>query len=77
LGTTRRLIAALFRNPQGSPENAPVWASSLDSYRVVGACHRILTPRYRQLVADAAASKRVYHLRSRAAMRAFLQAVAE
>jgi adenylate kinase family enzyme len=75
-GTTRRLIAGLFRNPPGWPEKTPVWESSLDSYRVVGACHRTLTPRYRQYVAEAAASKRVHHLRSRAAVRAFLQAVA-
>ena len=76
-GTTRRLVAGLFRNPPGWPENTPVWESSLDSYRVVGACHRTLTPRYRRLVAEAAASKRVHHLTSRAAMRAFIEAVAD
>ena len=75
-GTTRRLMAGLFRNPKGWPENTPVWESSLDSYRVVGSCHRTLTPRYRRLVAQAESSKRVHHLRSRAAMQAFLQAVA-
>jgi adenylate kinase family enzyme len=74
-GTTRRLIGGLFGNPQGWPENTPVWESSLDSYRVVGLCHRNLTPRYRQYVAEAAASKRVHHLRSRAEMLAFLQTV--
>jgi adenylate kinase family enzyme len=73
-GITKRLVAGQFRNPEGWPENTPVWESSLDSYRVVWRCHRRLTPRYRQLVAEAASTKRVHHLRSRAEMRALLQA---
>jgi adenylate kinase family enzyme len=72
---TKRFAAGLFRNPRGWPENSPVWESTLDSYRVVWLCHRQLTPRYRQLIADVASSKRVYHLTSRAAMKAFLQTV--
>jgi adenylate kinase family enzyme len=72
-GITKRLIAGQFRDPKGWPENSPVWESTLDSYRVVWRCHRRLTPRYRQLVADAAASRRVHHLRSRAQMKAFLR----
>jgi adenylate kinase family enzyme len=75
-GVTRRLVAGMFGNPKGWPENSPVWESSLDSYRVVGLCHRHLTPKYREMVAEAATSKRVHHLASRAAIRAFLQAVA-
>jgi hypothetical protein len=46
------------------------------SYRVIGRCHRDLTPRYRALVAEAGAAKRVHALRSAAAMRDFLAAVA-
>jgi hypothetical protein len=42
---------------------------------VLPLCHRNLTPKYRQLVADAAASKRVHHLRSPAQIRSFLEAV--
>jgi hypothetical protein len=42
---------------------------------VVWLCHRRLTPRYRQLVADAAGSKRVHHVRSRAEIAALLDAV--
>ena len=72
---TKRLIKGLFRNPDGWPENSPVWSSSLDSYRVVGLCHRGLTPKYRQLVADASSSKRVHHLKSPAELKAFLEAV--
>jgi len=70
---TKRLIKGLFVNPAGWPENSPIWSSTLDSYRVVGLCNRHLTPRYRQLVADAASTKQVHHLRSPDEMRSFLQ----
>jgi hypothetical protein len=46
--------------------------STINSYRVLWLCHRRLTPRYRQLVADARHEKRVHHLRSAAEMTAFL-----
>ena len=72
---TKRLIKGLFASPKGWPENSPLWSSTLSSYGVIPKCHRQLTPRYRQLVADAAASKRVHHLRSRAQMRSFLEAL--
>jgi adenylate kinase family enzyme len=72
---TKRLAKALFVGPEGWPENSPMWSSTLNSYRVAWRCHRGLTPKYRQLVVDAAASKRVHHLKSPADMRAFLQAV--
>jgi adenylate kinase family enzyme len=73
---TKRLVKGLFAEPEGWPEGAPVWASSLQSYRVLWPCHRHLTPRYRALVAEMAATKRVHHLRSVAAMRRFLADVA-
>jgi adenylate kinase family enzyme len=72
---TKRLIKGLFVKPEGWPEKSPMWASTIDSLRVVGRCHRHLTPKYRQLVADAAASKRVHHLRSPAEIRSFLASV--
>ena len=72
---TSRFAKGLFRNPPGWPENSPVWASTLDSYRVVWRCHRLLTPRYRQLVADASSSKRVHHLKSAAEIEALVAAV--
>ena len=74
-GVTKRFTTGLFRNPKGWPENSPVWESSLDSYRVVWLCHRRLTPKYRQFVADKQSSKRVHHLRSRNEVNAFLQDV--
>jgi adenylate kinase family enzyme len=76
-GVTKRFATGLFRNPKGWPENSPVWESTLDGYQVVWRCHRHLTPRYRQFVADSASSKRVHHLTSRAAMKAFLRSVAD
>jgi adenylate kinase family enzyme len=72
---TKRLVKGLFVNPEGWPENSPIWSSTLDSYRVVGRHRRDLTPRYRQLVSDAASTKWAHHLRSPAEMSAFLRAV--
>jgi hypothetical protein len=62
-------------NPEGWPENSPMWSSTMSSYRVVWRCHRWLTPKYRQLVAAASSSKRVHHLKSPGEMKAFLLAV--
>jgi adenylate kinase family enzyme len=61
---TKRLLKGLFVAPEGWPENSPLWRSTLNAYRVVWLCHRRLTPRYRQLVADAAGSKRVHPVTS-------------
>jgi adenylate kinase family enzyme len=72
---TKRLIEGLFANPEGWPENSPIWSSTLSSYKVLWLCHRRLTPRYRQLVADAPASKRVYRVKSLTEMAAFLNAI--
>ena len=76
-GVTRRLLKGLFRNPLGWPANSPLWASTLAGYKVVWRCHRLLTPRYRQRMADEAASKQVHHLTSRAAIAAFLRVAAD
>ena len=72
---TKRLIKGLFATPEGWPENSPMWSSTIASYKVLWLCHRGLTPKYRQLVADAAALKRVHHVKSRAEMNALLNAV--
>jgi adenylate kinase family enzyme len=72
---TKRLIKGLFADPKGWPEGSPLWSSTLSSYRVIPLCHRNLTPKYRLLVAEAAASKRVHHLRSAAQIHSFLEAV--
>jgi adenylate kinase family enzyme len=75
LWVTKRLIKGLFADPPGWPENSPVLSSSIQSYRVLRLCHRHLTPKYQQLIAEAAASKRVYRLRSPGQIGAFLEAV--
>jgi adenylate kinase family enzyme len=72
---TKRLIKSLFVSPEGWPEGSPMWRSTMNCYRVIWLCHRRLTPKYRQLVAEAAASKRVHHLRSAAEITAFLNAI--
>jgi hypothetical protein len=72
---TKRLISGLFADPEGWPKNSPLWASTMSSYKVIPLCNRYMTPRYRQLITEMAASKRVAHLRSSREMRAFLQDV--
>lgn len=72
---TRRFVKGLVANPEGWPERSPLWASTLSGYRVVGSCHRTLTPRYRTLVAESAHAKRVHHLRSSGEIRSFLRTV--
>jgi adenylate kinase family enzyme len=72
---TKRLIRGLFVTPEGWPESSPMWRSTINSYWVLWSCHRHLTPRYRQLVANVAASKRVHHVKSPAEMTAFLDAI--
>jgi len=72
---TKRLLSGLFVAPKGWPRGSPLWRSSLASYRVLLPCHRQMTPRYRRLVAESAATKRVHRLRSRREIAAFLAAV--
>jgi adenylate kinase family enzyme len=72
---TKRLIEGLFVTPAGWPDNSPIWSSTVNSYKVLWLCHRRLTPRYRRLVEDMAASKRVHHLKSPSEMAAFLDAI--
>jgi len=72
---TKRLVQGAFVTPEGWPEDSPIWSSTMASYRVVWLCHRRLTPRYRQLVADAVSIKQVHHLKSPAEIRTFLAAI--
>jgi hypothetical protein len=69
---TKRLLEGLFADPEGWRKDSPLWSSTMASYKVILRCHRYLTPRYRQLVAEMAASKRVAHLRSSPEVAAFL-----
>src|SRR4029453_4817525 len=72
---TKRLIVGLFATPRGWPEGSPVWSSPLRSYGWVWGFHTRPTPKYRELIAESASSKRVHHLRSRAEIEAFIDPV--
>lgn len=72
LWVTKRFIKGLFATPEGWPQGSPLLKSTLTSYKVLWLCHSKLTPRYRQLVANQASEKRVFHLRSKKAIRTFL-----
>jgi hypothetical protein len=72
---TKRLIKGFFVTPKGWPDDSPLWSSTLFCYRTIPLCHRDLTPKYRELVAQAAASKRVHHLTSVAQIRTFVRIV--
>lgn len=73
---TKRLIKGVLADPEGWPKDSPLWSSTISSYQVLPRCHRYLTPKYRQLITEMAASKRVVHLTSRRKMTAFLNDVA-
>ena len=72
---TKRLFKGLFVTPEGWPKGSPMISSTINSYRVLWLCHRHLTPKYRELVAEARRHKRVHHLRSPAEIAAFLAAM--
>ena len=73
---TKRLVASVFSvNPEGWPEGSPVWSSTMSCYSKILLCDRHLTPKYRQLVAEAASTKEVHYLRSPGEMRTFLATV--
>jgi len=72
---TKRLLKGIFVEPEGWPEDSPIWRGSMNAYRVVRLCDRKLTPRYRELLAQQASRKRVHHLRSPREIKAFLHAV--
>jgi adenylate kinase family enzyme len=69
---TKRLFQGLYRDPEGWPEKSPIIRGTLNGYRVLWPCHRHLTPRYRQVVAESRGAKRVHHLKSVREMDAFL-----
>jgi adenylate kinase family enzyme len=72
---TKRLVNGMFKTPEGWPDGSPMIMSTISSYRALWLCHRHLTPKYRQLVAEAQEGKRVYHLRSASEIESFLSAV--
>ena len=72
---TKRFATGFFVPPDGWPDRTPIWKSSMTSYRTLWLCHKLLTPRYRDYVAEAREKKRVHHLRSARQIGEFFQAV--
>jgi len=61
---TKRFLQGAWLPPAGWPAQSPLLKGTLNSYATVRLCHAKLTPKYRDYVEQAKASKRVYHLRS-------------
>ncbi|KAI9134745.1 hypothetical protein [Acaryochloris sp. CCMEE 5410] len=61
---TKRFFEGAWVKPAGWPEQSPLLKGTLNSYAIVRLCHTKLTPRYRDYVDQAKATKQVYHLRS-------------
>jgi adenylate kinase family enzyme len=72
---TKRFLKGFFVNPEGWPEKSPILKGTLQSYRVLWLCHRKLTPKYRQLVANSTTSKQVFHLTSPRDIKTFITSV--
>ena len=73
---TKRFLQGAWVPPAGWPENSPLLRGTLNSYATVRLCHTKLTPRYRDYVETARATKRVFHLRSRQDIAQFYQTIA-
>jgi adenylate kinase family enzyme len=72
---SKRLMKGLFKNPEGWAENSPILKGSFNSYRVLTACHKFLTPKYREYVKSSSQTKEVYHLKSVNNMSQFLATI--
>ena len=70
---TKRFVTSFWVSPESWPQDSPRFQGALNSYRMVGLCHKKLTPKYREYVAKAKATKWVYHLQSTSAVAAFYQ----
>lgn len=73
---TKRFLKGVVVPPESWPEKTPLWQGTLNSYTVVGLCHKKLTPKYRAYVDKARATKQVYHLRSVKQVKTFYKTVA-
>lgn len=68
---TKRFIKGFWIAPEGYPENSPLLKSTLDSYYIIRLCHKKLTPKYREYIDRAKATKQVFHLQSAKDIRDF------
>ncbi|MEM1425209.1 MAG: adenylate kinase [Cyanobacteria bacterium P01_H01_bin.130] len=74
---TKRFLQGGWVKPAGWPENSSLLKGTLNAYNILWLCHRKLTPRYREYVNRAQATKQVYHVRSRRDVQQFLQKMAD
>jgi adenylate kinase family enzyme len=72
---TKRLIKGFWVAPEGYPPNSPLVKSTLNAYSIVGLCHQKLTPKYRDYVKKAKATKQVFHLQSTRDIKEFWQSL--
>ncbi|MEO1348526.1 MAG: adenylate kinase [Cyanobacteria bacterium J06635_15] len=72
---TKRFLQGAWVSPAGWPEGSSLLKGTLNSYSIVRLCHTKLTPKYRAYVAQAKATKQVYHLRSLKDIETFYQTV--
>ena len=70
---TKRFVQGIWIPPAGWPDNSPLLEGTLNSYRNMWLCHTKLTPKYRDYVDRARATKQVFHLRSRQDIAEFYQ----
>lgn len=75
LRVTKRFVKSVLGDPEGYPEGSPMWRSTIQAYRVIPLCEKHLAPKYRELMSEAAGSKRIHHLKSPRAVRDFLDGV--
>ncbi len=73
---TKRFLQSAWVPPAGWPERSPLLKGTLNSYTTVWLCHTKLTPKYRDYVEQAKATKQVYHLRSPKDIAQFYQTIA-
>lgn len=72
---TQRFLQSAWVPPAGWPDNSPLVKGTLNAYNTVWLCHTKLTPKYREYVNRAQATKLVFHLRSRKDIEQFYQTV--
>lgn len=72
---TKRFLKGFLVPPENWPKDSPLLKGTLNSYYIVGLCHKKLTPKYREYVNKAKETKRVYHLQSPKEIKMFYKAV--
>ena len=72
---TKRFLKGVFIPPESWPKDSPLLKGTLNSYYTVWLCHKKLTPKYREYLNIAKATKRVYHLKSPYDVEKFYKAV--